>query len=402
MREYLLCGLVAAAVTVLATGAVRGVAGRFGVVAAIRDRDVHDVPIPRLGGVAILAGLLASFLVAAHTPLLHQTFADGEPQALAWAGLVICAIGVVDDIWGLDALTKLAGQALAAGLMSWQGVQIVWLPWPGQTISLGSTTGTLVTVVVVMVTVNAVNFVDGLDGLAAGIVGIAASAFFVFSYVLSVQNSLDRALTPSLVSAALVGVCVGFLVHNFNPARIFMGDSGSMLLGLMLAACTITLTGRVPYGAVTTLGLFPAVLPLLLPFAVLAVPFADLALAVVRRTRGRRSPFSADKQHLHHRLLEIGHSQRRAVLIMYSGTALLAYGALAFAVLRPAVAAGVVAVGAVLLVVLVRHRPSAPPGVAGAEAAQAGTSESPAALLPPAPPAPPTPPASAGTGQVRG
>jgi UDP-GlcNAc:undecaprenyl-phosphate GlcNAc-1-phosphate transferase len=315
---------------------------------------VHDTPIPRLGGVGMLLGLFGGFLVAAQLPLLRQVFESGnEIRGVLTGAVVICILGAIDDIWGLDAITKLAGQTLAAGLMALQGVQLLWLPWWKTTIVLDSTSGTLITVLAVVVTVNAVNFVDGLDGLSAGLVCIAASAFFVFSYIVSVQQSIDRAATPTLIAAVLVGMCLGFLVHNFSPARIFMGDSGSMLIGLLLASSTITLTGGVSFGVLGSGDLFPTLLPLLLPFAVLAVPFADLLLAVVRRTRARRSPFAPDKQHLHHRLLEIGHSHRRAVLIMYGWTALIAYGAVGFARLPTALAVAVVAVGVVGLVVLV-------------------------------------------------
>ena len=196
---------------------------------------MHDVPIPRLGGVGMLVGVLASLAVAAKLPLLHRIFTSGdEIRGVLTGALVICLVGVVDDVWGLDAITKLAGQVLAAGLMALQGVQLFWLPWPGRLIVLDATSGTLITVLAVVVTVNAVNFVDGLDGLAAGVVGIAAGAFFLFSYILAVQHDADHAATPLLLSAVLVGVCAGFLVHNFNPARIFMGDSGSMLIGLLL------------------------------------------------------------------------------------------------------------------------------------------------------------------------
>jgi UDP-GlcNAc:undecaprenyl-phosphate GlcNAc-1-phosphate transferase len=355
VREYLLVGLIGAALVVLAASPVRAWAESHGVMAEIRDRDVHDVPIPRLGGLAMAVGLLAALLVASRLPLLSSVFTGTEDmQAVASGALLIVALGAADDRWGLDAVTKLAGQTVAAAVMALQGIQLVWLPLPGRTLVLDPLTGSLVAVVIVLVVVNAVNFIDGLDGLAAGIIGIGASATFVFSYALSVQNGIDRALTPSLLSAALVGICAGFLVHNFNPARIFMGDTGSMLIGLLLAASTISLTGRVDYQLFDGLEAFPTLLPLLLPFAVLAVPFLDLVLAVLRRTRSGRSPFTADKQHLHHRLLELGHSQRRAVLLMYAWTALVAYGALAIAFL-PSVAALVgIAVATVLLLVAVR------------------------------------------------
>jgi UDP-GlcNAc:undecaprenyl-phosphate/decaprenyl-phosphate GlcNAc-1-phosphate transferase len=362
VREYLLTLLVAAAVTYLSVGVVRSVALRFRIIAEIRERDVHQVPIPRLGGVGMLAGMFAGLAIAAKLPLLHQIFISGdEIRGVVTGAVVICLVGVIDDIWGLDAVTKLAGQVLAAGLMALQGVQFFWLPWSNRLIVLDSTTGTLITVLAIVVTVNAVNFIDGLDGLAAGVIAISAGSFFVFSYILAVQHGADHAATPLLLSAVLVGMCAGFLVHNFNPARIFMGDSGSMLIGLLLASSTITLTGRVDW-SVPGLGLFPALLPLLLPFAALAVPVADLLLAVARRTRAGRSPFAPDKQHLHHRLLEIGHSHRRAVLIMYGWTALIAYGAVGLAVLPAGVALVLSLVGLVALVVLVgwpRLRPRA-------------------------------------------
>ena len=177
-------------------------------------------------------------------------------------------------------MTKLAGQVLAAGVMALQGLQLLWLPIGG-TFSLGPTEGVLLTVIIVVVTINAVNFVDGLDGLAAGIVAIAATAFFAYSYLLSVVQNIDRATSPTLVSAVLVGMCLGFLPHNFFPAKVFMGDSGSMLIGLLLASTTISLTGQVPPQQS-----LPAVLPLFLPFAVILVPLSTWS----SRSYGARRP----------------------------------------------------------------------------------------------------------------
>jgi UDP-GlcNAc:undecaprenyl-phosphate GlcNAc-1-phosphate transferase len=196
----------------------------------------------------------------------------------------------------------------------------------------------LLTVALTLLTVNAINFVDGLDGLAAGVGAIAALAFFAYSYSLSSGQitgglQLERISSPTLIAVVLAGACLGFLPHNFNPARIFMGDSGSMLIGLMLSGSVVSLTGQFDYGSLPSGIFLPVLLPLLLPFAVLAVPFVDLLLAVVRRTRAGRSPFAPDKAHLHHRLLEIGHSHTRAVLIMYLWTALLAFGGVAITVL---------------------------------------------------------------------
>jgi UDP-GlcNAc:undecaprenyl-phosphate/decaprenyl-phosphate GlcNAc-1-phosphate transferase len=331
MRSYLLVLLLAAAVTYVTVPVVRWVARRWNVVAEIRDRDVHSTPVPRLGGVAMYAGFLAAMLLARQMPLLHRMLTHSrDVDGVIVGATLIFLVGVADDIWGLDAITKLAGQVVAAGVMVLMGVQLLWLPIGG-VLSLDFNTSIILTVLVVVVTVNAVNFVDGLDGLAAGIVGIGALAFFAFSYLLSVERGIDRAMTATLLTAALAGICAGFLPHNFNPARIFMGDSGSMVIGLLLAASVITLTGRIDPGSLVDSGgrvsWLPAFMPLILPFAILAVPFADLLLAVVRRTRAGRSPFAPDKQHLHHRLLEIGHSQRQAVIVMYLWAAAVAIGA---------------------------------------------------------------------------
>lgn len=322
MREYLLVFLVALSVTYLLTVIAREIALRSGAVAAVRDRDVHAEPIPYLGGLAMLGGLSAAYLVARELPFLStrsEPFVFPDAGVVLLAGALVCAVGVVDDIFELDALTKLGGQVLAAGLLVVMGVRFYYFPGAdGTQFALDDAQGALLTLVVVIGTMNAVNFVDGLDGLAAGVVGIGAVAFFLYCYVLSDQNNLTLATTGALLSAALAGACAGFLPHNFHPARLFMGDSGSMLIGLMLSASTLTLTGQ--FSGMPISGgnsLFVTVLPVLLPISLLMVPMADLVLAVVRRTRAGRSPMSADKQHLHHRLLEIGHSQRRAVLIMW-------------------------------------------------------------------------------------
>ena len=334
--------VVAATVTYLLTPVARRIALRWGAMTAVRDRDVHAIPTPRLGGIAMLAGFAAGLLVATQMPFLGPRLSDGrQTVALLSGAALICALGVADDKWELDALTKLAGQVLAAGVMVLGGVQMLYLPigslggsdddFP-KTFVLGPVEGAVLTIALVVITVNAVNFVDGLDGLAAGIVAIAAAAFFIFSYILTVNGSLVRATTSGVVAAALVGVCVGFLPHNFSPARVFMGDSGSMLLGLLLASTTITLTGNVGPNSVST-DLTPTLLPLALPLAAMALPFIDVMLAIVRRTAAGRSPFAPDKQHLHHRLLERGHSHARAVLVMYLWSAVISFGATAWAFL---------------------------------------------------------------------
>jgi UDP-GlcNAc:undecaprenyl-phosphate GlcNAc-1-phosphate transferase len=349
VRNYLFVTLVAFAVTYLTTPLVRRVARRIGAITPVRDRDVHSVPVPRMGGTAMLAGFAAALVTAYNMPWLSRVFDGGDggdPWGVLLGATVVCVLGVIDDLWSLDAVTKLAGQAIAAVLMSWKGVQLVTLPIAGRTIPSAGMLLVL-TVLIVVVTINAVNFVDGLDGLAAGIVGIAGSALFLYSYLISKDASPgDYSSLASLITAALVGCCLGFLPHNFNPARVFMGDSGSMLIGLLLASSTITITGQVDPAAVSSMQLVPAFFPLALPLAVLALPLVDLLLAVVRRTRAGRRPWHPDKMHLHHRLLALGHSHARAVLIMYVWTAIAAYGVTAAKFVTPtqAVIGGLVAV----------------------------------------------------------
>jgi UDP-GlcNAc:undecaprenyl-phosphate GlcNAc-1-phosphate transferase len=357
VREYILCLVAAAAVTYLLTPLARELAKKWKVMAPVRDRDVHDTPTPLLGGLAMVGGLLAGGILASKLPMMSAVFDSGRtPLALLSGVAIIVALGVVDDKWGLDAPTKLAGQVLAAGVMAFQGIAIIWLPIGG-TFVLDPLTSVLFTVLIVVISINAINFVDGLDGLAAGIVLVAAGAFFGYAYLLSVESGLDRATLATLVSVLLVGMTVGFLPHNYTPARIFMGDTGSMLLGLLLAAGTITLSGQVDPSALTTGALLPTLLPIALPVAVMAIPLVDLLLAVIRRTRAGRNPFAPDKQHLHHRLLEMGHSQGRAVLLMYAWTGLVAGTAVAVAFVPWPYAAGGFIVGLGALLWLVR-RPS--------------------------------------------
>ena len=284
----------------------------------------------------MLGGLVAAYLIARELPFLSTRsgpFVFRDAGIVLIAGAFLCAIGTLDDLFELDALTKLGGQIAAAGFLVTQNMQYLWFfSSDGTQFAVDPAQGALLTVFIVVATVNAVNFVDGLDGLAAGVVCIGALAFFAFCYQLARFNDQSVATTGALLCAMLAGACVGFLPHNVNPARLFMGDSGSMLIGLVLSASAITLTGQfqpddISKGAMgSQANLLVTLLPVLLPLAILVVPLADLVLAVVRRTRAGRSPFAPDKQHLHHRLLEIGHSQRRAVLIMWMWAALIAGG----------------------------------------------------------------------------
>jgi UDP-GlcNAc:undecaprenyl-phosphate/decaprenyl-phosphate GlcNAc-1-phosphate transferase len=336
MREYLLIFFVAAVATYVTGVLAREGASYLRAVAKVRDRDVHATPIPYFGGIAMLSGLCAAFLVMGQLPFLstaNEVVFD-DARAVLIGGALICIVGVVDDVVELDALTKFAGQVAAAIVVVAQGVQFLYLPVPGMsgTLVLDPIQAAFFSVLVILVTVNAVNFIDGLDGLAAGVICIGAAAFFIFAYLLARENAQSLAITAALLTAALAGACAGFLPHNFFPARMFMGDSGSMLIGLVLAGSAISLTGQFPATSVSEgiagaqATLTPTLLPLILPVAMLMVPFVDLFLAVVRRTRAGRSPFSPDKMHLHHRLLEIGHSHRRAVVVMYLLAAFVAFG----------------------------------------------------------------------------
>jgi UDP-GlcNAc:undecaprenyl-phosphate/decaprenyl-phosphate GlcNAc-1-phosphate transferase len=336
IREYLLVTLTTAALTFLFTGLVRRLAIRIGAVAYPRKRDVHTEPIPRLGGLAMYLGVCGGMLLAHQLPALRRAFDyTFDPIAVLIGGGVIVAVGMLDDRFELDSLTKLAGQTTSAGILVLFGLQwfVFWVPWGapdglGSYLVLDQTQGALITVVLVVALVNAMNFVDGLDGLASGIGLISATAVLAFALNLVKTNGGDVLMyAPALVAATLAGACLGFLPHNFQPAKIFMGDSGSMLIGLMLAAASTSASGKIANGDPKQI--VALLSPLLVVTAVLFVPLLDLLMAVVRRTRKGMSPFHPDKMHLHHRLLEIGHSQRRAVLLIYLWAAVLAFGSVA-------------------------------------------------------------------------
>ena len=322
MREYLVTVLLAAIITYLITPLVRYLAIKFGAVTAIRARDVHIAPTPRWGGLAMWLAMALTLVIANYLPLVHKSFGQ-DATGIFLSGSFILFLGLLDDRFDLDPITKFAGQALAAGILLIYGVQILWLPINGIT-TLPTNIGQLLTVLFVMVVINAINFIDGLDGLATGIVMICAASFFAFSYLLAVINGLNRAGAPSLITAVVIGLCLGFLPHNFHPAQIFMGDSGAMFLGLLISASAITLTGQVDASAITEENGGTALLPLLLPFTVLAIPLIDFVMAIIRRVKAGRSPFTADREHLHHRIMRMGVSQQRTTVILYLWTAMFA------------------------------------------------------------------------------
>lgn len=344
IREFLLVGLVSGGVTLLLTGPVRMLALKAGAVAWPRGRDVHVTPTPRWGGLAMFGGVLAGLVLALQLPALRLAYFEGSTEVIGVvvATALLVGVGLLDDRYDLDAVTKFAAQVTAGGLLVLYGVQwmMIWIPLggggtgiSGSLLSLGQGQGVLLTVLLTVGLVNAMNFVDGLDGLAAGIGLIATLATAVFCIGLISENGNDpAAFTPALIAVVLAGACLGFLPHNFNPARIFMGDTGSMLVGVMLSAAVTSASGKLTYSDETSgTDLLALVAPILVVIGIVFIPTLDLLLAIVRRTRAGTSPFSPDKMHLHHRLLQVGHSHRRAVLLAYLWVAVIAFGAVALA-----------------------------------------------------------------------
>ncbi|HWC32801.1 MAG TPA: MraY family glycosyltransferase, partial [Actinomycetota bacterium] len=319
MLPFVVIFLVAAVVAYAATPAVRWLATRFGAIDRPSDRKVHPKPTPTLGGIAIWFAVAVSLGVAYLMPPFRDLFEiSSEPLGALLAGTIVVVLGAYDDVRGLSVPAKVAGQVLAAGVLILMGVQLLYFWFPGLgVLSLSADLAVPLTLIWVVAMINAVNLVDGLDGLAVGVVAIAAAAFFWYAFETGEgTRTLYAGPSPAtLLSAIVAGAAVGFLPHNFHPARIFMGDSGSMLLGLLLAAATISGVGRTD--APTNSDLAALAIPVAIPLLVLAVPLTDVMWAIIRRLRRKRPVFRPDKEHIHHRLLEIGHTHRQAVLLMY-------------------------------------------------------------------------------------
>ena len=322
MLAYAIVFGVAAVVTYALTPAVWRFSTRWGAVVKPDERRIHEHPTPTLGGVAMLLALLVALGVAWLLPAFRPVFESSEPFGLAVAAIVILAIGMLDDLREVSAPAKVAGQVLAASVLGLAGVVMFYFRVPfADFYVLSPDLGFLITVLWVVGMANAVNLIDGLDGLATGVIAIAAGAFFVYSYRLADVGLLSPDNMAPLVVAITCGICLGFLPHNFHPAKVFMGDSGSLLLGLLMAATTISVGGRTADQFSGQTYFFFA--PLVIPFVILGVPFVDTALAIVRRARRKTSLSQADKEHLHHRLMRQGHGQRRSVLILWAWTAIL-------------------------------------------------------------------------------
>ncbi|MEV7620428.1 MraY family glycosyltransferase [Microbacterium sp. NPDC089321] len=330
MKQYLFTIILTAAITFALSWAVWRLSLRFKLYPGIRERDVHKTPTPRLGGVAMFIGIAAAILISAANPFFERMWSPPNTLwAILAAALLIAVVGVTDDLIDLDWMIKLAAQFLAAGIISvGGGLQILSLP-VGDMILVSSWVSISITMFAIVVVMNAVNFIDGLDGLVAGVCLIANGVFFVYAYILTRDSGATSYFNlATFLAAVLIGACLGFLPLNWSPAKLFMGDSGALVLGLLMATSTIALTtqGDVNafdperFGRSQLLGAF---IPIVLPLVIVMLPLLDFGLAVFRRMRAGKSPFSPDRKHLHHRMLDLGHRHRDAVLIFYAWSAVI-------------------------------------------------------------------------------
>jgi UDP-GlcNAc:undecaprenyl-phosphate/decaprenyl-phosphate GlcNAc-1-phosphate transferase len=326
--SYLLIGLVAAAATFVCTPVVAIVARKFGWVAQPDERRIHAVATPDVGGIAMFIGLVAALAAARLDDHFDTIFArNDEPRGVLFAASLMFMVGLVDDIREISAPAKVVGTMAVAAVLTYYGVTMFYFRVPFlEVFTVSDDWVLLITVVWLLGMTQAINLIDGLDGLAAGIVAIGALAFFIYSLRLA-DPTVRLLSSPSigpLIAIITVGICVGFLPHNFNPAKIFMGDGGALLLGLLLAVSTSVVGGRADpnlQGYAGQTYFFHA--PLFIPLFILGVPILDTLFAIIRRATRRQGVATADMRHLHHRLIEMGHGQRRSVVILWAWTALL-------------------------------------------------------------------------------
>ncbi len=323
LSSYLVVGLVAAAVTVLTVPIFKVVAQVRGYVAQPDGRRVHEAPTASIGGGAMYLGFMVAFSVAWTTGWFEASFSGtSEPFGIVAAATLAYGVGLLDDVREISAPAKTAGIVLASSLLIFGGVSLIFfrIPFVGVTV-LSADLGFLLSVVWVLGMTNAVNFIDGLDGLASGIMGIGGVAFFLYATRLTDEGFLQSGNIGLLITAIVIGVCAGFLPWNVHPAKIFMGDGGSLLLGCLMAASTMAVGGRTddPFSGQT----FFFYAPLVIPLVILGVPVIDTVFAIVRRATRRQGLATADMGHLHHRLIRLGHGHRRSVNILWAWTALL-------------------------------------------------------------------------------
>jgi UDP-GlcNAc:undecaprenyl-phosphate GlcNAc-1-phosphate transferase len=324
--DYLLIGAVAAGVTFVATPLVARLARARGWVVVPNERSVHTSPIPHVGGLAMLAGFVVALVASFSLDAFEPVYADSsEPIGIVIAALVVFATGLLDDVFDMAPPGKVTGVVLAGVILSWFGATMLNFRVPFYDVVLLSADWIpLATVLWLLVMTQAINLIDGLDGLAAGIVGIGAIAFFLYANRLNELELLSDRNAGPLIAVITAGMCIGFLPHNFNPATIFMGDSGAFLLGLLMAVSTSLVGGRADPNTQDFVGqTFFFFAPLVIPLLILGVPILDTMFAIVRRASKRQALDVADKGHLHHRLMNLGHGHRRSVLILWTWTALL-------------------------------------------------------------------------------
>lgn len=302
----------------------------------IRERDVHKIPVPRLGGVAIYFGVIAAMIVGPLIGSLGKVpHLNGLTLPVVVAGAFIVLVGMADDLWDLDWTIKLAAQLLVAAFLTWSGLQILSLPFEGLVVGTPAVSFVM-TMLVIVVTMNAINFLDGLDGLLAGISVISNTAFAIYVAVLIANvGSVDFLNLAFSLCLGLVGASAGFLILNWHPAKLFMGDSGSMLIGMYMAVSAVAVTGQIDPKNVSNYDVLPALLPILLPVLLLLVPLTDFVLTVVRRLMAGLSPFAPDRKHLHHRLLDVGHTHLQAVLVLYAWATQLSFGTILILMVQP-------------------------------------------------------------------
>lgn len=327
MRSYVLLIAFSFAVSYLLTPLVRSTGARFIANQQLRDRDMHSVPVVKFGGLAMIAAILAGIGLASQLSFFSGVFSSSEYiLAIVCALLVVVILGLADDLRDIKWYWKFAGQLLIGLIIAQSGIVIKALPVGTWAID-SEIMQHLVTMGLIVLTMNAINFSDGLDGLAAGLTAIGAVTFFLYSYVLTTHVSAqDYANLAALLCAVLFGACLGFLPHNFNPANIFMGETGVLALGLILSVSTILVTGDVQGLEAHRFRNVPAYMPMALPLVIVFFPALDLLLSVIRRLSKRSSPFKPDSLHIHHRMLAQGHSVRKSVLLLYLWAFLVAAG----------------------------------------------------------------------------
>ncbi len=321
---------VAAGVTAGACGPAAWLSRKVGYVALPGERKIHTATTPYGGGPAMFLGFLVAMMVASALHPLHPLFTgSSEPLGIVLAGGAIFAVGLLDDAREMSAPAKVAGEVLAASILYFLGVTLYWFKIPlvnaghGGFVSLTPSITPLIMALWVIALTNAVNLIDGLDGLAAGVVAIGGGALAVYGLRLTEIGVLSSTNIGPLIAVIACGICLGFLPFNFHPAKMFMGDAGALLLGLLMSASTMVIGGRIPPSEPTTGVTYFFFAPLLIPFFILGVPLVDMAFAFIRRT-ARGSGFDTpDKDHIHHRLLRLGHGHRRSVVILWAWTAIL-------------------------------------------------------------------------------